>query len=367
MARRGENIYKRKDGRWEGRYKDGFKPDGKVKYSSVYGKSYTDVRTALVQKRLQQHTNAPICRLNFGEIIKLWLENIRNTVKASTYANYLMKAEKHILTKLGGIRYDKLTVQNLNAFVAERIASGLSVKYVADIAVLIKSATKFAHRQFGYADKAEFMIIPKREKQAEKRLLNNTEQNVLTTKLLNNITPNNAGILLSAATGIRIGELCALKWSDFDFEKRILTVRRTVQRIKSTDNVSATKVVITSPKSKTSVREIPIPEFLRSALENMKSNDNSYMLTGSEKYIEPRTMQYRFKSLLKRLNLPQVNFHSLRHMFATKCVALGIDVKTLSEILGHSSVKVTLDRYVHSSIDRKNSCMKLFSDSILAT
>lgn len=365
MARRGENIYKRKDGRWEGRYKNGFKSDGKTKYSSVYGKSYAEVRSALVQKRVQIQNEAPVCRLKFGEIVQMWLKSLKNTVKESTYANYLMKAEKHILSRLGGISYDKLTVEILNDFVAKRLESGLSAKYVSDISVLIKSATKFAHRQYGYADKAEFMSLPKKEKPAEKRLLNSSEQNILTTQLMNDINPSNAGILLSATTGMRIGELCALKWSDFDFEKSIVTVSRTIQRIKNRDG-HGTKIVVTSPKSRTSLREIPIPEFLKNTLAKIKSDNNSFVLTGNSKFVEPRTMQYRFKNTLRRLNLPQVNFHSLRHMFATKCVSLGIDVKTLSEILGHSSVKITLDRYVHSSMERKQSCMKLFSDNVLA-
>ncbi len=365
MARRGENIYKRKDGRWEGRYKNGFKPDGKTKYSSVYGKSYAEVRSVLVQKRVQLQTEAPVCRLKFGEVIQIWLKSLKNTVKESTYANYLMKIEKHILSKLGGISYDKLTAETLNDFVAERLESGLSAKYVSDISVLIKSVTKFAHRQYGYADKAEFMSLPKKDKSAPKLLLSNSEQNILTSNLMKNISPSNAGILLSAATGMRIGELCALKWSDFDFEKSIVTVSRTMQRIKNRDG-QGTKIIVTSPKSRTSLREIPIPEFLKDVLIKVKTNNDSFILSGNSRFVEPRTMQYRFKSVLKRLDLPQVSFHALRHMFATKCVSLGIDVKTLSEILGHSSVKITLDRYVHPSMARKQSCMKLFSDSVSA-
>ncbi len=364
MARRGENIYRRKDGRWEGRYKNGFKPDGKTKYASVYGKSYSEVRSVLIQKRMQIREEMPICRLKFGEIIQAWLKSIKNTVKESTYANYLMKTEKHILPRIGGILYDKLTAEILNDFVAERIESGLSAKYVSDISVLIKSAAKFAHRQYGYADKAELMSLPKKCKPDEKRLLNTSEQNTLNSYLINNATSSNIGILLSAATGIRIGELCALKWSDFDFEKSIVTVSRTMQRIRNRDG-NGTKIIVTSPKSRTSLREIPIPDFMKKTLAEMRTDADSFVLTGNTKSTEPRTIQYRFKSILKRLNLPQINFHSLRHMFATKCVSLGIDVKTLSEILGHSSVKITLDRYVHSSMSRKQSCMKLFSDNVL--
>lgn len=362
MARRGENIYKRKDGRWEGRYKNGFKPDGKTKYSSVYGKSYSEVRTELIRKKQSVNTGKICCDNKFGEVAQMWLNGIKNTVKESTYSNYIMKIEKHILPKIGGICYEKLTADLLNAFVSDKLAAGLSAKYVSDISVLIKSVCKFAHTCCGYDNKAEFMVLPKKEKQAEKKALTDNEQSSLNACLAKDITPSKAGILLSAATGIRIGELCALKWSDFDLEKSILTVSKTMQRIKNHTG-SGTKIVITSPKSRTSIREIPIPEFLKSALHRLKCSSDCFFLTGTHFFAEPRTMQYRFKSILKKLNLPQVNFHSLRHMFATKCVSLGVDVKTLSEILGHSSVKITLDRYVHSSMERKQSCMKLFSDS----
>lgn len=365
MARRGENIYKRKDGRWEGRYKDGFKPDGKTKYSSVYGKTYAEVRSAMACKRLKQQAEAPVCRLNFGEIVRLWLDNIRSSVKESTYANYLMKTEKHILTGLGDIQYDKLTLHIINKFVDDKLSNGLSAKYVSDIVVLIKSVGKFAHRSFGYADKTEYISLPKTTKLSEKRLLTDPEQNILTKNLMKNLTPTNIGILLSASTGMRIGELCALKWSDIDFEKSIVTVRKTMQRIKNSGG-SGTKIIVTSPKSRTSCREIPIPDFMKNILEKMYTNNDSFILSGTSKIVEPRTMQYRFGSILKRSGLPQVTFHSLRHAFATKCVALGADIKTLSEILGHSSVKITLDRYVHSSMERKQSCMKLFSDHVAA-
>jgi len=123
---------------------------------------------------------------------------------------------------------------------------------------------------------------------------------------------------------------------------------------------------MSSPKSRSSIREIPLPEFVIPILKATKAADDSYVLSGTHKLVEPRNMQYRFKNLLKRLSLPQVSFHLLRHQFATRCVELGFDVKTLSEILGHSSVEITLNRYVHSSIERKRDCMKLFLNSISA-
>lgn len=365
MAKRGENIYKRKDGRWEGRYKNGFKADGKTRYSSVYGASYSEVRTILTEKRAKQKSDCLKCNFKFGELSAIWLESIAHNVKESTYSNYSMKLEKHILPYFGAIRYEKLTIKIFNNFIAEKLSAGLSARYVSDICRVIKSITKFARVKLGYADKAELLSIPKCEKN-ERQMLTAVQQNLLTNYLTDSASPSNLGIFISAVTGMRIGELCALTWSDIDLEKRIITVNKTMQRIKNIGGKTSTKIVITPPKSKTSARKIPVPDVLYSYLEKMQRDNDCYVLTGKKLFAEPRTMQYRFKSLLKKAGLPQVNFHALRHMFATRCVDIGIDVKTLSEILGHCSVELTLNRYVHSSIERKRNCMKLFADTLFA-
>ena len=136
-------------------------------------------------------------------------------------------------------------------------------------------------------------------------------------------------------------------------------MRHTLQRIQTFDNSKKTKIVITEPKSVSSVRDIPIPECLLRLLEKHRKDDDMFVLSGSRKPVECRSVQYHFANLLKNGNLPSVHFHSLRHAFATNCIALGFDVKTLSEILGHSRVEITLNRYVHSSIERKRACMSM--------
>lgn len=360
MARRGENIYKRKDGRWEGRYKSGVKPDGTTKYSSVYGKSYTEVKIVLSEKRISAVVTSVPKDLMLNNLFTMWFADIRLRVKESTYMNYRMKYEKHIYHTLGSILYDKLTVENLNDFVKSKLSCGLSAKYTADIVGIIRSACRFAKKRFGYEDKSEFISIPK-GKTKEKELLNKTEQTRLNRYLNSNPTLSNVGILLSSATGIRIGELCALKWSDIDLQKRTLTVRNTVQRIQNIGGDTATKLVVTSPKSSSSVREIPLPDFIIPLLNEFKTDGEYYLLSGSRNLVEPRTMQYRFKRIISDLSLPNVSFHSLRHQFATNCIELGFDVKTLSEILGHSSVEITLNRYVHCSMERKVKYMQSLS------
>lgn len=154
-------------------------------------------------------------------------------------------------------------------------------------------------------------------------------------------------------TGIRIGELCALQWKDIDLEKRILTVSKTMQRVQVQGGDKKTKLVITEPKSESSRRKIPIPKGMIAFLEKFKGKDSEYIVSDKEKPIEPRAMQYRFQKILKNVKLPSVHFHALRHIFASTCIKLGFDVKALSELLGHSTVELTLNRYVHSSFEQK--------------
>ncbi len=366
MAKKGMNIYHRKDGRWEGRYKTGYTDSGKIKYSSVYGKSYSNVKEQLEKKRAETYSGAGRnTGITVGKLIEVWLADIKYKLKASTLANYSMKLQKHILPYFADIKYEKLTAEKLNAFISLKITENLSAKYISDIVVLLKSAAKFAQKRYGCVNRIECVSLPKSKCGTVQKLLSDSEQSKLKAALTKEPTCSNIGILLSLSTGIRIGELCALKWQDIDLEKSILTVRKTVQRIYNSGDKS-TSLVISEPKSESSVREIPLPDFIVPFLNSIRASDNCFLLSGSADIVEPRTMQYRFKSLLGKTDLPYVNFHALRHMFATNCIALGFDVKTLSEILGHSSVEITLNRYVHSSMERKKSCMKLFPKKIPA-
>ena len=190
-------------------------------------------------------------------------------------------------------------------------------------------------------------------------MLDKTEQTTLQQYIAENQNGTTLRIAISMSTGIRIGELCALQWRDIDLEKRILTVRKTIQRIQCPTETTRTKLIITEPKSESSRRNIPIPECIMDFLKKSKGNSDEYVISGSVKPTEPRAMQYRFSKILKNVKLPSVHFHSLRHLFATTCVKLGFDIKALSELLGHSSVEITLNRYVHSDFEQKREYMKL--------
>ena len=204
MARRGENIYKRKDGRWEGRYKTGIKPDGKTKYSSVYGKSYSEVKSLLTEKRRIADIASVSCLLTVKELFGLWFERQKYCVKESTLANYTMKADKHILPALGGCKYEKQTVNMLYDFVAQKLKQGLSPKYVSDIVMLIKTVCRFAYKHYNYANKAESVVVPQKREKREFRILSRSEQAELNNYLQNNHSQHNIGIFISAVTGMRM-------------------------------------------------------------------------------------------------------------------------------------------------------------------
>lgn len=351
MPRKGENIYKRKDGRWEGRYKVGMS-----KYRSIYGKSYQEVKEKLCVLKAAPIPKNSSGKLTVKELFEEWLATVKFKVKESTYANYRMKADKHILPEFGGLRYEQLTVHMLHNFIESKLKIGLSAKYVSDIIIVFKSMAKYISRVHDFENPIVDVILPKFEKK-EMNLFSDYQQEQLCRYLLKNADNTSIGVLLSLYTGLRIGEVCGLKWSDIDFEKNLLTVRRTVQRIRT--GAHGTRLIVDTPKSRSSRRIIPIPAFIIDILRKFRSNKNFYILSGNTKVTEPRTMQRRFKSILKKAGLPSINYHSLRHMFATNCIQLGFDVKTLSEILGHASVETTLNRHVHSSMERKTQCMNL--------
>lgn len=362
MARRGENIYKRKDGRWEGRYKCGYDEDGKTKYHSVYARTYNEVKEKLSKIKIEPVSVATVGKMTVKELFVEWLSAVQLRVKESTYANYRMKVEKHILPVFSRLTYSALSTQLVHEFIRKKLECGLSQKYVSDIIVVLKSMAKYASIQHGYYNPLNNITMPKPHKK-DLTLLSEFEQKNFQKYISNNINFTKIGIMLSYYTGLRIGEVCGLKWSDIDFKNHTLTIRRTIQRIMKKNGNKSTELIISSPKSRTSERTIPLPDFLYKILVDYKMDKNAYILSGSTKIIEPRTMQYRYKSMLKKAGLPSVNYHCLRHMFATNCVKLGFDVKTLSEILGHSNVEITLNRYVHSSMERKIICMNLISQT----
>jgi len=352
------NIYHRQDGRWEGRIPKGKNECGAYQFQYIFGHSREEVEEKITEIYRQEQSSD--CTKSVSELFREWVQNNKHRVKESTLANYLMKAEKHILPKFGSSNVATIKDKDIVGFIDGKLASGLSNRYVSDIIVLMKSIFKYAVRVYRIFNPMDGISLPKKKK-AEITLLDNNEQQKLQQYIAYNQNLTTMGIALSMSTGIRIGELCALQWRDIDLEKRILTVRKTMQRIQYKSAIAKTKLIITEPKSESSHRDIPIPDCIMNLLKKFKSKVDNYILSGTENPVEPRTMQYRFAKILKNANLPSVHFHSLRHIFASNCIKWGFDVKALSELLGHSSVEITLNLYVHSSFEQKRAYMKQVS------
>jgi integrase len=360
MARRGENIRKRKDGRWEGRFISGYDEKGKALYRSVYAFTYNDCRSKLqAEKSLYQRSvishGSYTVNSNLAEIIRDWLESIKISSKYSTYVKYRNTAENHILPELGGIRLKALSNNLLNGFLQRKSNTGrlngkggLSASSVRMLYVILTSALSFAS-EYGLPAGIVFNFKPPHKTDPELFILSENEQTRLEKILLTDIDNSKLGILLCLYTGMRLGEVCSLHWDDIDLERNVIKVRNTVQRVQMFDeNTKAkTKLMIGAPKSKSSVRDIPIPFCISKLLTGFFAHpQNGYVVTGSPLLLDPRTYQYRFKNYLKNAGVDDIHFHALRATFATNCIVAGIDAKTVSSFLGHGSVIITLNKYV---------------------
>ena len=370
MPRKGENIFKRKDGLWEGRYIKGH--DGKkAVYGYVFGKSYSEVK----QKKAEAVSQLEIgqTRLkspNFENIARQWLEELKPIRKKSTVVKYMSQLKNYIIPAFGNFNLSDINNEDIISFANKLLTEGrngqkLSPKTVSDIFSRMKSIRRFAMLR-GYEVNYVPTAVEIPLRQGQIRLLTSTEENKLLRYLKKHFDLTALGILLSLLTGIRIGELCALKWSDFSFSDKEFQVKRTMQRLHNLNEDTAKKtfIEIGEPKSPSSLRKIPIPAELMKYLKSAYVKD-AYVLSGSEnKFVEPRTMENRFKSVLRKCGVQRINFHVLRHSFATKCVELGFDIKSLSEILGHANVNITLNRYVHPSMKLKHSNMNKLNSFI---
>lgn len=352
MAKKGNNIYHRSDGRWEGR----FYCRGTHKYKSVYGKSYTEAKEKLDKLRAEVLVPSKKCRLTFCDVVKLWLESRRTRIKGSSYASYRNKLDRQIIPFFGEMKYDKVDMGIIEEFIADKMNDGMSAKYVTDIVVMLKSTAKWAEKAHNYADRIRNAELPK-AKPKETSVFSKEEQKKLISTIDSEKTSTGCGVLLTMFTGLRIGELCALKWEDIDLKGKVLHITKTLQRLTVFDKEKKSEIKITSPKSKTSIRDIPLPDFLIKMLSVYKHDSEDYVVSGSRKVTEPRCFTNRYKTLLKKANVPSRKFHAIRHTFATNALQQNFDIKTLSELLGHANANVTLSVYVHSSMERKSACM----------
>ncbi len=361
--RKGENVFKRKDGRWEARYIKGREPSGRIRYGFCYGKTCGEAREKAMKCKAALLDNKPLptsgARRRFAYYCDEWLQARESRIRESTYIKYSTVLEKHIKPRLGDFLPQRITTDAVEKFSEALIEDGLSAKTVCDILTVLHGILKYSAAQFPNTFPDVEIHRPKGARR-EARVLNPEEQERLMRYLLDKTDSYKFGILLMLLTGMRIGELCALQWGSISVKNRTIRITSTLQRLRdrAADGASRTHIVIGAPKSSTSVRTIPLTGYAAGLCRKYASrNAAAYVLTGTGKYMEPRALQYHIRKCMQACGLVNVHAHTLRHTFATRAVEVGFELKSLSEVLGHANTNITIERYVHSSMELKRANM----------
>ena len=299
------------------------------------------------------------------EVASLWRKEKQLYVKQSTLFAYVLIIENHIVPALGNKR--ALTEEDVQEFVLQKLQNGLSQKTVKGILVVLKMIQKFGSKH-NFLPIAEWSVkYPTEQRKEELEVLSIDNQRKIMEYVINNFSFRNLGVYISLSTGMRIGEICALKWSDINLKRESISVNRTIERIYIVkDGKRHTELVMGTPKTKNSIREIPIDcELLKLiSVYATKANQDHFVLTNKTKPTEPRTYRNYYKKLLKQLNIPNLKFHGLRHSFATRCIESQCDYKTVSVILGHANISTTLNLYVHPNMEQKRKCINKMFESL---
>lgn len=305
---------------------------------------------------------------NFSTLALLWKEDKRQYVKLSTISAYALILENHLLPYFG--KCQNLSENDVQKFVLKKLKDGLSQKSVRDMLTVLRMIYKFGNKH-GWCDYTEWKIIfPTVSSKAYKtkiEILSINHQKKIMQHVIEHFTFKNLGIYLCLSTGMRIGEICALKWEDIDIKNGIIQVSRSIERVYIVDGQQKhTKLLIGTPKTIHSIREIPMSKSLLTMIKPFKKivNDNYFVLSNEAKPIEPRMYRNYYDKLIRKLNIPKLKFHGLRHSFATRCIESGCDYKTVSVILGHSNISTTLNLYVHPDMQQKKRCIDKMFKSI---
>lgn len=294
----------------------------------------------------------------FQEIIRLWREDKKQYVKTSTISAYTLLIENHILPAFG--KADRINEADVQEFVFEKLNSGLSQKSIKDILIVLKMILKFGVKN-GYFEYTQIDIkFPTQRERQEIEVLSRSNHRKVISLIQENFTFRNLGIYICLCAGMRIGEICALKWEDIDTENGIISVKKTIQRVYMIEGEERyTELILDSPKTKNSIRDIPMTRDLLKLLKPLKRivNNNYFVLTNEAKPTEPRTYRNYYKQFMQEIGVPILKFHGLRHSFATRCIESKCDYKTVSVILGHSNISTTLNLYVHPNMEQKKRCI----------
>lgn len=367
MVRKGENIYKRKDKRWEGRYIKKRFSDNNVQYGYIYGYSYTEVKKKLDLMKALHQKNYMVNKTVYSGTLDQWADHwmliIQKRIKQSTYVSYLIKYRRHISPSIGQVALNELTKADIQ-YCLKQLETKLSANSIRVVGQVLRTFLEDAVTT-GVLEMNPYRNIqlPKQNR-PNVRALTLTEQK----ELMNTASLHEKGliILFALETGLRIGELAGLKWTDIDIIEQTFHVKRTLQRIPVMNNSgrSKTKLIETTPKSNSSQRIIPLGTAMFKRLMAQKENTDGVYVFGGSSPIEPRLISYWFKKICLATSLSNINFHSLRHTFATRCIENNVPIVTISSLLGHDSTKMTLDTYLSSSISEKRKAIKLIGQEV---
>ncbi len=292
-------------------------------------------------------------------IVSEWKTDKKNYVKKSTFSAYVLLIENHLLPTFG----DKCEVQEADVqnFVLQKLQAGLNQKTIKDILIVLKMILKFGAKNKWIAYEPFEIQYPTVRESQHIEVLSRADQKKIMNYIQEHFTFRNLGILICLSSGMRIGEICALTWEDIDIDNGIISVNRTIQRIYVIeDETRRTELILDTPKTKNSIREIPMNRDLIRLIKPIKKivNPSFFVLTNDAKPTEPRTYRSFYKSLMRYLEIPELKFHGLRHSFATRCIESNCDYKTVSVLLGHSNISTTLNLYVHPNMEQKKKAIE---------
>ena len=289
-----------------------------------------------------------------NQITEEWKEEKKKYVKKSTYAAYQLLIQNHIKPYFGDLY--EVNEEKVQQFVFDKLDAGLNEKTIRDIIIVLKMILKFGIKN-GYLEYVQIDVkFPSKQDKKNLDVLSKADQKRFMEHLRNNFTFKNLGIFICLSTGMRIGEICGLRWCDVDTAEGVIKVRHTLQRIYIIEGETRhTELLLDTPKTANSVRDIPMSSELLKMLKSLNKvvNENYYVISNDIKPIEPRTYRNYYKKLCKQLDIPELKFHGLRHSFATRCIESKADYKTVSVLLGHSNISTTLNLYVHPNKEQK--------------
>lgn len=296
-------------------------------------------------------------KYKYKDILNLWLKN-KKDIKIQSFIRYEYLIDKYLIDKLGNVFLKDLSKDMIENIINE-YKKCLSVSIIKTLLYIIKSSLKYAYSN-NYCDYISIDNINIKNVNKSIYILSKKEQFVLENYLKTKINIRKVCLLLCLYTGLRIGEVCGLKWEDINFQTNSLQVKRTIERIKNKNQNTSSKTILieSTPKSDTSLRVIPIPNCFVELLYQFKNNDEFFMLSNSSKLYDPRQFEEFYKRCINNCHINYINFHTIRHTFATRAIESKMDIKTLSEILGHSSIEITLKLYVHPSFELKKTAIE---------